>query len=117
MKQRKKWDDLYEQACQSVEAWRKQHKKATLTAIEEKIDEELSRLRAQMMEDMALSSELADLTQVAKGERPVCPQCGSPLVANGRQRRQLTTDHEQQVELRRSKGYCQQCGLSYFPPG
>ena len=116
MSDQKKWDDLYEEASQEVLQWRRKHKKATLTEIENTVDNELARMRAQMIQDLALASETVDLRSMAREERPKCPQCGRPLVANGWQERELTTDNEQGVELRRNKGYCQQCKLSFFPP-
>ena len=88
-----------------------------MTEIEDTVDNELARMRAQMIQDLALASETADLGSMAKEERPKCPHCGEPLTANGKQTRELTTDHEQGVELKRSKGYCRHCKLSFFPPG
>lgn len=117
MGKQKKWDNLYEEASREVLRWRRQHKKATLTEIEETVDAELARMRAQMIQDLALASESANLRQLASEERPTCPQCNRPLVANGRQQREVTTDHEQGVALERSKGYCRHCQLSFFPPG
>ena len=117
MGDRKKWDELYEEASREVLKWRRKHKKATLTDIENTVDGELARMRAQMIQDLAIASETADLRSMAKEERPKCPQCGRPLLANGRQKRELTTDHEQWVELKRSKGYCRHCKLSFFPSG
>jgi uncharacterized protein with PIN domain len=117
MSERKKWDQLYEEASREVMRWRKKHKRATLTEIEDTVDAELARMRAQMIQDLAMASETADLRSLAKEERPQCPQCGRPLVANGQQRRELVTDHEEGVELERSKGYCRHCKLSFFPSG
>ena len=117
MRSRKKWDELYDEASRKVLRWRKEHKKATLTEIEDTVDSELAKMRARMIQDLALASETADLPSMAKEERPKCPQCGRPLVANGREERELVTDYEQGVELRRSKGYCRQCKLSFFPSG
>lgn len=117
MRNQKRWDDLFGQASREVESWRRKHKKATLTEIEDTVDIELARLRAKMIEDLALASEVADLPTMARKERPKCPQCGRSIAANGRQKRELTTDHEQQVELKRSKAYCRQCKLSFFPSG
>jgi RNase P subunit RPR2 len=70
-----------------------------------------------MIQDLALASEMADLRSLPKEKRPVCPQCGRPLAANGRQKRELVTDHEEGVELDRSKGYCRTCQASFFPSG
>lgn len=117
MRKQKKWDELYEEADREIRRWRQEHKRATLTEIEDTVDQELARMRAQMIQDMALASETADLRSMAKEERPKCPQCGRPLVANGQQKRELVTDYEQGVELKRSKGYCRHCKLSFFPSG
>lgn len=116
-KKPKQWDELFAEASQEVLQWRQKHKRASLTEIEETVDSELAKMRAQMIQDLALASERADLRSLPQEERPRCPHCGGPLVANGRQRRRLTTDHEQSIELERSKGYCQQCKLSFFPSG
>ena len=115
MGKKKKWDDLYEEASREVMRWRRRHKKATMTEIEDTVDAELAKMRAQMIQDLAMESETADLRSLPKEERPKCPQCGRPLAANGRQRRELVTDHEQGVELERSKGYCRHCKQSFFP--
>jgi hypothetical protein len=117
MSEQKKWDELFEEASGGVLSWRRKHKKATLSEIESTVDDELARMRAQMIQDLALASEVADIRSMAKEERPKCPQCGRSLVANGRQKRELTTDHEEGVILKRSKGYCRHCKLSFFPSG
>ena len=112
----KKWDDLFEEASEEVLRWRRKHKKATLTEIEDTVDAELARMRAQMIQDLALASELANLNEMPVEERPTCPQCGEPLSANGKQKRQLVTEHEEAINLSRSKGVCPECGASFFPP-
>lgn len=117
MGNQKDWNELYEEASQAMRRWRREHKRATLTEIEETVDEELARIRAQMIQDLAMSSEAAEIRSLPKEDRPKCPQCGRPAMANGRQKRQLATDHEQVVELNRSKAYCRHCKLSFFPSG
>jgi tRNA(Ile2) C34 agmatinyltransferase TiaS len=100
-----------------VQRWRRKHKQATLTEIENTVDNELAKMRARIIQDLALASETADLRSMGREERPKCPQCGRPLAANGQQKRGLITDYEQEVELKRSKGYCRHCKLSFFPSG
>lgn len=117
MSKRRNWDELFEEASRQVEQWRREHKRATLTEIEDTADGELARMRAQMIQDLAMASPAADLTSMAEEERAKCPHCGRLLAANGRQKRTLTTDHEQGVERERSKGYCRHCKLSFFPSG
>lgn len=117
MKKQKNWDELFEEASQEMLHWRQKHKKATLTEIEDTVDSELARMRAQMIQDLALASSLADLNDLPAEERPECPECGEPISANGKQKRQLVTEYEEAISLTRSKGVCPQCGASSFPPG
>ena len=116
MGSQKSWDELYKQASQEVVRWRRKNKRATLTEIEDTVDYELAKMRAKMIEDMALTSESADLNDLSAEERPKCPECGEPLSANGRQKRQLVTEYEQAINLTRSKGVCPKCGASSFRP-
>ena len=111
------WAALAEAVFDEVTAWRQQHPKATLREIETTIDERLAKLRAQMLQDTALSSAAADLGAVAAAERPICPDCGQRLQPRGPQRRHLTTTHEQPVVLTRSYAVCPACGAGLFPPG
>ena len=111
------WEELFEEMAEVVAAWREAHPEATLTEKEEAIDSRLAEVRRQMVEDVAMAGRTADLAKLPEEERPRCPQCGKPVVANGKQRRRLTTEREQTIELERSKAYCAHCQVSFFPPG
>lgn len=111
------WDELFDLVAQAVSQWRRKHPRAKLTEIEKAVDRRLAEVRVQMVEDLAQQGETADLTQLAEEERPRCPECGRPVVANGKQKRRLRTDHEQTIELKRSKAYCAHCKVSFFPSG
>jgi hypothetical protein len=117
MSKQDKWTASFQQASDTVSRWREKHPRATFTDIENRVDEQLARVRATMIQDLALESELTDFKQLAPAARPKCPGCGGPLAANGKQSRQLITNHEQNVKLERSKGYCRRCHISFFPPG
>ena len=80
------------------------------------IDERLAILRAQMLQDTALSSAAADWRTVGEAERPGCPDCGQRLRPRGQQVRHLTTAHEQPVVLTRTYAVCPACGAGLFPP-
>ena len=116
MKNRKKWSDLFAEKSEAVSRWRKEKPKATLTAIEKEVDKQLAEVRAKMVEDLTLESKLKDISKLAQEERPKCPVCEQPLAANGKQTRRLLTKDEQEISLIRSKGYCQSCQVSFFPP-
>jgi hypothetical protein len=100
----------------SMREWRLQHPKATLREIEQALDERWYRLRARMLQDLALQTHAASWQATASAERPTCPDCGSPLIRRGRQPRQLTTHGGQAITLNRTYGYCPSCNKGHFPP-
>lgn len=112
-----RWQMLAAEAFGEVQVWRRQHPRATVREIERAMDERLARLRAQILQDTALTSRLADLRAVPVAERPACPQCGERVRPRGQHRRRLTTVHEHPVVLERSYTECPACGAGLFPPG
>lgn len=117
MDKKDRWTGTFREASEEVSNWRKAHPRATFTDIENTVDEQLAQIRARMIEDLVMESQLTHLSEMPMKERPKCPGCGQPLVSNGSQSRTLVTTHEQTVELERSKGYCRHCQVSFFPPG
>ena len=112
-----RWQPLSQQVIQAMKEWRRQHPRATLQEIETALDTQLARLRAQMLQDTALTSPSAELPTMSETERPRCSQCGTLLAAQGTQTRTLVTEHDQTIELVRSYATCPQCGAGLFPPG
>ena len=110
-----KWRAMSEGMISGLRAWREGHPQATLGEIEQTIDERLWVLRAQMIEDTALSSAARDWG--GQGAGPSCPACGTGLKVRGQQQRQLQTHGGQRVILERSYGQCPSCGQGFFPPG
>jgi hypothetical protein len=96
--------------------WRLQHPDATLTEIEQALDERWYRVRARMLHDLALQREVANWQANAAADRPTCPDCGTLLVRRGRQPRTLKTHGGQHLTLTRSYGYCPKCKKGHFPP-
>lgn len=88
--------------------WRAAHPTATLTELEVELDRRLRAGRAQLL------SEAARTAATAPG---VCPDCGHPLVANGRHPRQVLTHNDQPITLDRAYLRCPACGAGLFPPG
>jgi RNase P subunit RPR2 len=113
---RPQWLDLSQQAFAATQQWRTDHPTATMREIELAVDEQLAKLRAQMVEDVALSSALTALHTLPYDQRPLCPHCQQPLQAQGSAKRTLTTKHEQKVTLQRSYASCPDCGQGLFPP-
>lgn len=111
------WRTLSEEIMAAIQEWRLQHPKATLQEIEVAIDARLAALRARLLEDVALASPVADVSQSGPRERPVCPHCGTLVEARGPRERQVTTQQGQTLRLRRSYVRCPACQVGFFPPG
>ncbi len=96
--------------------WRLQHPDATLTEIEQALDERWYRVRARLLADLALEREAGRWQARAEVDRPTCPNCGRALIRRGRVPRQLKTHGGQELTLTRSYGYCPNCQKGLFPP-
>ena len=112
-----RWHALSEAVQREMKAWRLQHPRATFSEMETALDEQLDRQRARMLEDMALASEVAELSLMQSEERPTCPHCGTPLSACGKGERHLQTEGDQEITLKRSYGICPTCKVGFFPSG
>jgi hypothetical protein len=111
-----RWRPLSEEIIAGIEEWRLQHPQATLREIEAAIDERLTELRARMLQDVALASQAADVSQAGGADRPVCPHCGTPLEPRGPRERRVTTHQGKTLRLRRSYTVCPTCQVGLFPP-
>lgn len=111
------WQVLNNELLNGMREWRLQHPQATLGAMETALDKRMAQLRAKMLQDMALASKNADLSQVPPEERPVCPHCGTPLGPRGWQQRRLQTTGGTEITLGRSYAVCPKCKTGLFPPG
>ena len=111
-----RWQPSSRQVIRTMKEWRRQHPRATFQEIQTALDTQLAPLRAEMLQDLALTSPSADLAQTPAAQRPTCPTCGAPLEAQGQQTRTLITEHDQPIELARSYATCPQCGAGLFPP-
>jgi hypothetical protein len=112
-----RWWVLSEAVQSEMKAWRLEHPRATLSEMERALDERLDRQRARMLEDMALASEVADLSLIAPEQRPTCPHCGTALDCRGQGERYVRTVGDQEIALKRSYGVCSTCKVGFFPSG
>ena len=62
-----------------IAEWESQNKQATLTQIEEAIDEELAKIRKALLEEIVSKKEVA--------EDRSCPRCGERVMKNGKRKR------------------------------
>lgn len=109
------WQQRSQQVAQAMQEWRRTHPQATLAEIEWAVDEQMNRLRARMIEELA---QTHSPEQAAGQKQPVtCPQCGKRMQARGKRQRRLQTQGGQEVTLSRDYQSCPHCGYSFFPPG
>ncbi len=113
------WGEVIAEAVTGLRDWRAAHPRVSFAEIEAAVEERLSRVRAQMLEEAALASRAAALAPGGEGgqERPTCTACGTPLEARGEQVRDLRVQGNQRVRLRRRYATCPGCGRGLFPPG
>jgi len=112
-----RWQHLSREIMSGITDWRLQHPKATLRAIEGELDVRLARMRARLLEDLALASVATDWPTAPAGAPPTCPDCGSPLQPRGTHARTLQTHGGQILTLERRYGVCSVCATGLFPPG
>lgn len=103
--------DMDNEIKHKMSQWRQANPKATLTEIEEAVDEELGKLRGHLVAMMAQTRE------DPAGEAPTCAACGQEMVRNGRKKRKLKAKEGRTLELERQQWRCLGCGATLFPPG
>ena len=108
------WQQSSQQASQAIAHWRQAHPQATLAEIEVAVDEQINRLRARMIEEVAQASPLEQRGAEQRARK--CPHCGERMQARGKHQRRLQTQGGQQVSLTRQYLSCPGCGYSFFPP-
>jgi len=110
------WHRMTAEIMTGMREWRVAHPKATLREMETELDHRWVRVRARMLEDMALTSVAADWTASPPDQQPSCPDCGQPLHLRGTDLRTLQTHGGQDIILERQYGSCSACGAGLFPP-
>lgn len=110
------WHRMSEEVLTGMREWRIKHSKATLREIETELDGRLARMRARMLEDLALQSEAAGWEERAGEQAPRCATCGVELAERGSRVRILDTHGGETITLERSYGVCPTCQSGVFPP-
>lgn len=99
-----------------LQAWRAAHPQATFQQIEAEVEARLARLRAHLLQEVALASPATDWSVTPLAEQPCCPTCQTPLEPRGLHPRTLRSQHDQPVTLTRQYGTCPTCEGGFFPP-
>lgn len=111
-----RWWAWAQEVLTGMKEWRLQNPTATFSQIEAALDERLGHLRARMLEDAAMASDVATWSQETATAPPTCPACATPLHSRGDATRHLQTHAGQEIHLTRSYGTCPACGVGLFPP-
>jgi hypothetical protein len=110
------WHQVTQEVMTGISDWRVQHPTATFREIETELDTRLARLRARMLEDLALQSAATSWRDESRSQHPTCPTCDTPLQDRGTHARSVQTHGGQHLTLKRSYGVCPACGTGLFPP-
>lgn len=105
-----------EEIITGMRDWRMAHPRATFAEMQAAVDERLDRLRARLLQEIALTSQAAE-GERAPEERPVCATCGEGMAPRGTRERTVRVQGDQEVTLTRSYFVCPACGRGLFPPG
>ncbi len=104
------WAEATAAAEQEVVAWRREHRRPTLTELEQMTAAVTHRLQGRLLEDLALDA--------ASEMRPDCPKCRTPMERRGHKVREVLVAHQRQpVRLERASFVCPACHAGLFPPG
>jgi hypothetical protein len=97
-----------------MKEWRQAHPKATFREIEQEVAEQMSRLEARLLQEMAVASPQRDW-RAETGEAPQCPVYDTALQKRGKHLRKLQGRGGKEIHLERSYGTCPVCGTGLFP--
>lgn len=104
-------ENIQDELFRRMKQWNRENPKATLTEMEEAVDQELSRLRGKLIEEMT-GERVEEIHDKVK-----CPNCGLEMVKNGWKRRELRSKGGETVVINRRQMRCLECGMTLFPPG
>jgi hypothetical protein len=111
-----RWEEATVELRRTMKAWRDSHPQATFLQIEVALEEELSKLRAEMLSDLANASAAAE-GETADGERVRCPKCGGASHRHGHRKRELKGQHDQSIRIERRVMTCARCRHTFSPSG
>jgi len=103
-----------EQALQRLTDWQRGAPRATFAEIEDAVEEQVARLRAQLIADLVTAR--ADRGTSGGEERAACLECGRAMERRGEKQREVTVRGNQTVRFRRRYAVCPTCQVGVFPP-
>lgn len=101
---------LIDKTAKQIREWQEANPQATLTEMERAIDEELEKLRRQIITGLVKERESQEDGKTA------CPNCERNMGKNGKRKRRLKTKGGEEIEYERQQMRCFHCGMTLFPP-
>lgn len=101
--------DSFDQAQRALAAWHSTHPRATLAEIEVAVEEQIERVRAQLLSEQTHAG--------FEEEQPLCRRCGTTMTPQATTKRTLLLRGDEPLELERGYVACPSCGEGLFPPG
>ena len=105
---------MLEETLLRLADWQRASPKATFAEIEDAVEEEVARFRAQLIADLV---NTRSGERRGGGDRGACPECGHPMERRGDKERAVTVRGNGTVRFRRHHVTCPACGAGLFPPG
>lgn len=111
-----RWQQQGQEVSKAIAEWRTKHPKATFADIEAAVDEQMNRVRARLIEEVAQTNPQVEQVEATEARTSTCPQCGQRMQTRGKRQRSVQTHGGQEVILSRDYLSCPFCGYSFFPP-
>jgi hypothetical protein len=105
---------VWSEAEGALSAWHAAHPEASFEELETAVEEQVSRLRAQLLGERVAAVAGQESSASAA---PTCPDCGTPLERRGRRARTLTARGGGTLRMERPYYTCPACKRGLFPPG
>jgi YgiT-type zinc finger domain-containing protein len=102
-------EELMAEVRSAMAQWRGTHPHATFAEIEQAVEEQITRIRVRMLEQVVADGP--------KQEQVMCQTCGTTMVVRKQGDRELTVQGDDVVHLHRPYTMCPSCGTGLFPPG
>jgi hypothetical protein len=99
----------FETAERDLRRWRATHPHASFAEIEAAVEEQVRRLRAQLLEDTVAAG--------FHNEQPTCPHCGTLMQPRTQADRRVMVQGDEAVQVTGAYVVCPACGTGLFPPG
>lgn len=105
------WQKKFEKREKELKKWWEETEEVSLTAMEDAIDEQLAKLRRDLLAEMA-----QELEEKGIEEERLCPRCEKPLSRNGEKKREIRLKGGEKLKIEREQRRCPECGMTIFPP-